>query len=243
MAERRFLAFDIETAQDVPEDSGDWRIARPFGITCAAALSSDGTLTVWHAQTPEGGFAPRMSRSQVFEVVNALREAHQVGQTILTWNGLGFDFDVLAEESGMDAVCRELALNHVDMMFHFFCLQGYPLALDTAAKGMGLPGKPAGMSGAMAPGLWTRGEYGRVLEYLRQDVRTVLDLARAVEKGGKLNWISRAGRPTWASIGTWRTVSEALQLPEPDISWMSKPMSRKRFLQWTEVKSGGHNAS
>ena len=233
--ERQYLAFDIETAQHLPDDRADWRSHRPLGITCAAALPSDGEATLWYGRTAENGFAPRMSRPQVVELVTTLFQAHKAGQTIVTWNGIGFDFDVLAEESGLHQECREMALNHVDMMFHFFCLQGYPLALDTAAKGMGLPGKAAGMSGELAPVLWSQGMHQQVLDYLRQDVQTVLNLARAVEKRGTLRWISRSGKPGTANIGQWRTVSEALRLPAPDTSWMSKPMSRRGFTAWTET--------
>ena len=45
---------------------------------------------------------------------------------------------------------------------------------------------------------------------------TVLKLAEAVETRRALNWTSRAGKPCSANIAHWRTVSEALLLPEPD---------------------------
>ena len=38
---RRYLAFDIETAKDVPGDDFNWRPHRPLGIACAATLDSD----------------------------------------------------------------------------------------------------------------------------------------------------------------------------------------------------------
>ena len=44
---------------------------------------------------------------------------------ILTWNGLGFDFDVLAEEADSHALCKQCALGHVVLMFHFVCVQGF----------------------------------------------------------------------------------------------------------------------
>jgi hypothetical protein len=232
---RRYLAFDLETALNLPADGGDWRSHRPLGITCAATLSVDGETVLWHARTGRGEYAPRMDRSQAVELATHLYQSYKAGWTLLTWNGLGFDFDILAEESGLHTECREMALNHVDMMFHFFCLQGYPLALDTASRGMGLQGKTAGMSGRMAPELWAGGEYQRVLDYLGQDVRATLALGLAVENAGSLRWISRSGKPAAAAIGGWRTVAEALRLPEPDTSWMSKPLSRWQFLKWTEV--------
>ena len=47
------------------------------------------------------------------------------------------------------------------MMFHFFCVQGYALGLDRAAKGMGLAGKLPGMTGALAPRYWAEGRRQR----------------------------------------------------------------------------------
>lgn len=34
---RKYLAFDIETAKDIPEADFNWRPSRPLGISCAAA--------------------------------------------------------------------------------------------------------------------------------------------------------------------------------------------------------------
>ncbi len=45
---RKYLAFDIETAKMV-EDESDWRSCRPLGISCAATLLSDSSeLVLWH---------------------------------------------------------------------------------------------------------------------------------------------------------------------------------------------------
>ena len=32
----------------------------------------------------------------------------------------------------------------------------------------------------------------------------------------------------------WLTVKDALRLPEPDTSWMDKPMSRANFTAWLQ---------
>ena len=71
---------------------------------------------------------------------------------------MGFDLDILAEESGMTEQCQQMALNHVDMMFHFYATLGYPWGLDKAAQGMGTPGKPEGMNGALANEMWNNGD-------------------------------------------------------------------------------------
>ena len=154
---RKYLAFDIETAKVVPENETNWKSHRPLGISCAATLLADSNeLVLWHG-------ADTMNQEQAGELVHYLATRVENGYTIVTWNGLSFDFDILAEESGMLAECRNLAVDHVDMMFHVLCRLGFGVGLDAAARGMGIPGKPEGMSGAMAPVLWADGEAGRGL--------------------------------------------------------------------------------
>ena len=230
-----YLAFDIEIATIIPDSARNWNAYRPFGVSCAATLTSAGQLTIWHGKTPGGGLADLMSREELVTLVAFLRDASRNGLKILTWNGLGFDFDVLAEESGLPSECKALALDHIDMMFHFFCLQGYALGLDPAAKGMGLPGKPPGMSGEMAPKYWKAGRRQEVLAYVAQDVRTTLELATRVDRRGRLRWNSKTGRLQEILLGQgWLTVREAMRLPEPDASWMRNPWRRSKFTGWLE---------
>ena len=155
------------------------------------------------------------------------------GYTLLTWNGLNFDFPVLAEESGLIAECQQLATNHVDMMFHVFCLKGHYLGLEAAALGMGLPGKTPGMTGKDAPAYWAQGRHQEVLNYLVQDVRTTVDVATACEQRAAMLWTSRAGNPQGVDLPSgWLSIQEALQLPEPDTSWMTNHPTRNDFLAW-----------
>ena len=230
----RYIAFDIETAKEVPGDDFNWRPHRPLGISCAATLASDADQPLlWYGKALDGAPEKQMSRQDAQGLVQYLSSMAAEGFRILTWNGLGFDFDVLAEESGAAASCREHALGHVDMMFHVFCSLGYPVALDKAAQGMGLPGKPPGMSGLMVPKLWAQGHFKEVLEYVARDARTTLEIARACEQRGRLGWITRKGtKSSMPLTNGWLTVREALQLPEPDTSWMSTPLSRRDFTAW-----------
>jgi hypothetical protein len=232
----KFSAFDIETTKVMPEGVGDWSNYRPLGISCAATLTNEGEITTWYGQSPDGGYAPEMSVVENRELVKHLQDQAAAGYTILTWNGLGFDFDILAEESGMVADCKELALGHIDMMFHVFCLKGYPLGLDKAAKGMGLVGKPAGMTGEMAPRMWAAGQFQEVLDYVQQDVKTLLELAHAIDVERQLRWLSNSGRPQSLSLPSgWLPAREAMKLPEPDTSWMSNPWSRSKFTRWMDT--------
>ncbi len=230
---RKYLAFDIETARVSPEDGSDWRSCRPLGISCAATLLSDrNEPTLWHGGD-RANPNDRMSREEAAALVRYLEDHVAQGYTLLTWNGLGFDLDVLAEESGLLAECRKLAASHVDMMFHAFCQLGHGVGLDAAARGMGLAGKLEGMKGADAPVLWAEGKREEVLRYVAQDVRTTLDLAVACESRGELRWVARSGKVrSMAMPQGWLTASEALELPLPDTSWMDEPWPRERFTGW-----------
>ena len=234
----QYLAFDIETAKDVPGDDFNWRPHRPLGISCAATLASNaGQPLLWYGKTRDGLPEKQMSSEDAQRLVQYLSKMAADGFRILTWNGLGFDFDILAEESGTAASCRECALAHVDMMFHVFCSLGYPVALDKAAQGMGLPGKPSGMSGFQAPQLWAQGHFQEVLEYVAQDVRTAMQIAQTCEQRRKFEWITRKGTKSSLPLTKgWLPVREALQLPEPDTSWMSTPLSRLDFTAWLSAR-------
>jgi hypothetical protein len=229
MKNTKYLAFDLETAKILPEDTHDIKSHRPLGIACAATLMSDANeLILWQ------GEGNQMSQQEAAKLVDYLRTQVAQGYTILSWNGVGFDFDILAEESGQLAECRELAVAHIDMMFHVLCRLGYGVSLDAAAKGMGLEGKPEGMTGAMAPVLWAEGKREEVLKYVAQDVRTTLEVSLACEARGALRWISKSGNlRTMALPRGWLTVDQAQELRLPNTSWMTgEPWSRTTFTEW-----------
>lgn len=229
----QYTAFDIEITKIMPTGVQDWSRYRPLGISCAATLTSNGEANLFYGETAEGDYAPQMSLAEIRTLIRHLQAEVAAGRTILTWNGLGFDFDILAEESGEYAACKELALEHIDMMFHVFCLKGFGLGLDKAAKGMGLRGKTPGISGEMIPRMWNEGRYQVVLEYLRQDVQTTLDLGVAADQQRQLRWLSNRGTPQQLPLNSgWLTVKRALELPLPDTSWMSNPWPRSKFTGW-----------
>jgi len=119
------------------------------------------------------------------------------------------------------------------MMFHIFCDRGFPVALDKAAQAIGIPGKPDGMSGALAPQLWAKGRFQEVLDYVAQDVRIALQVAQMGEERQNFEWVTRKGTKSHMVLHRgWLTVREALDLPEPDTSWMSNPLPRQNFTDW-----------
>lgn len=233
----KFVSFDIEIAKQIPEDAKDWDKHRPLGISCAATIASDDlSPTLWFdGQYSDGAhYGPKMTKGGCKELVWYLEGQSACGYTPLTWNGMGFDFKILAEESGLVKECKELALNHVDMMFHFFALKGFPIGLDAACKGMGLPGKPEGMHGGLAPEMWAKGRYKECLDYVSGDVEQPLELARLVEERHALRWVTRKGALASVPIDRWLTVREALELPEPDTGWMDSPWPRSKFTAWLD---------
>ena len=128
-------------AKVLSEDIQEWHSHRPLGISCAATLRTDDDQPrLWH-----GG--DRLSRDEATALVRYLEEQTSQGHTLLTWNGLGFDLDVLAKESGMLVNCRTLAQNHVDMMFHVLCRLGYGVSLDAAARTVAASERFAGWMG------------------------------------------------------------------------------------------------
>lgn len=232
----KYLAFDIEVAAILPDNASDWKAYRPLGITCAAIAQQmdDGSIftDTWHAGEYDGSYTPRMAQYECRLIVYSLMAATSNGFTLLTHNGVGFDFDILAEESGMWQECAELAMNSVDTMLHFHCRQGYAVGLEAICKGMGIKGKLEGVSGALAPQMWQEGRYDEVLAYVAQDARCTLEMALAVEERHTLTWITQRGKPRTIIMPTWLPVREALKLPEPDNSWMSDPIPRSRFTEW-----------
>jgi hypothetical protein len=230
---RRYIAFDIETAKVLPESATDLMDHRPLGVACAsAALDGQEEAASWFGSAA-GGPAARMSQSEVRALLRDLAARVDEGYTLVSWNGLSFDFNILAEESGLPEECARLALQHVDMMFQVVCELGHPVALGKAAEGLGLPGKSAGISGYEAPLLWAQGRHREVLEYNVQDARLALEIARRSELCGEFVWITRRGAKGRMPLEQgWLPVQRALELPLPDTAWMSDPPAREHFLSW-----------
>ena len=231
---QRYLAFDLETAKVLPPEVRDVLKHRPLGISCAAAIAHDiPEPLLWYGRNVNQQPSKQMTCDEAGQIVTTLMELTHQGYTLLTWGGVDFDFNILAEESGWKKECAQLALNHIDMLFQIVCSLGYRISLQKASEGMNLPGKKIGISGALAPAMWADGKYKEILEYCAQDSRLTLQIAEECERMHKLQWITQGG-----SIGAmplqsgWLTVQQALDLPFPDTSWMSDPPTRDSIIQW-----------
>lgn len=243
-----FVAFDAEIAKPVPE--GPDLLAHRPGLACAAlAREGEGPASILFdpAASPEF-FDPAtrtMTREGALRILAALEDAVGRGDRPVTWNGAGFDFRLLADETGRHAECVRLVMASVDMMFQVLCERGHPLSLDAALRGTGLApkmdqvtlrsGESVRISGVEAPRYWQAGEYAAVAAYCAADAERTAALAAACQVSRRLAWISQKGRPNEIYLRTgWLTVEQCLALPLPDTSWMTKPMRREDVLAWTK---------
>lgn len=256
-------AWDIEIAKQIPDGTRDWKDIRPLGISCAALHLFDGNgisdIRLFHSPAIASGqpYPQQMTLYDLGLMVEALSMADRNGYRIITWNGLSFDFDVLAEEVGPNLRQKviDLALGHIDLGFQMVCERGFMCGLDTACRGMGVQGKLDGMHGDLAPIMWsgcpdpfqadsltknlgeapgTRGAQDLVLRYVAQDVAATTNLIHAVDAQHRLIWTAKSGRKSEWRVGNLLTAQEAMFLPPADTSWMTTPRSREDYYKWMD---------
>ena len=205
-------------------------------VACMSVAFSDVTEPVrLYQRVGPNGIADWLTSERLCEIVDWLMLKTTVGgYKLTTWNGAGFDFKVIAEITGMYEECRQLVMNHVDMMYHLFCVKGHPVSLKAACIGSRTENKMEGMVGVEVPDLWENKENrGRIVEYCAQDTAVTLQLFRRSLQMGGLHWMSKSGKiRTLMLPDGWLTVEQAMALPEPDVSWMSDPWPRSKFTDW-----------
>ncbi|MBT3337059.1 MAG: hypothetical protein HN855_16190 [Anaerolineae bacterium] len=230
----QLMSFDLEISKILPEFSGNLFNHAPLGISCAA---------VAHDQVRFWQGVPHLSKEESQTLVKDLMAFAADGNTFVTWNGCGFDFRLLAQESGMFEECGEMALNHVDLMLLVTFAKGWFLGLDKALQGANIAGKVhevelangeilSEMNGGLAPELWAKGEHNAVLTYLRGDVEQTLALAKVIQETKSIHWTSGRGKPQSVSVPRLMTVRECFDIREPDVSWMDNPPMREDFVKW-----------
>jgi hypothetical protein len=236
----KLASFDLEIMRQVPDEIENWLDYYSLGISCAAvALSDKKDLKIWKNQ--DG-----LTRKEAKQLVKDLQEISK-DYNILTWNGASFDFQILAEESGLFDECAELAINHIDMMIMITFTKGYFLGLQKVCEGMGIKGKVkqvklnngtwiTDMKGNKAPILWRLGEFNAVLEYLVGDVLQPIELAQKIIETKSMTWKSNGGNQQKIIVPQLLPVKQCFKIPKPDTSWMNKPPTREHFVEWMPEK-------
>lgn len=228
-------SFDLEIAREIPEGTKDWKELAPLGITCAANYNGERCV--------EFHDYPKLSKQHACDLVEWMYQRHEAGERFLTWNGTSFDFQVLAQESGLWRECVEICLSHVDLMLIATISKGWFVGLDSALKAHGIQSKLhkvqlkdgswiEDMSGSKAPAMWKAGETKAVLEYLRGDVERPLELVQSIQRIKKLCFDSKSGKRHVVEVPKLWTVAEMMEKPMADNSWMDQPPTKRQFVEW-----------
>jgi hypothetical protein len=74
----------------------------------------------------------------------------------------------------------------------------------------------------------------KVLQYVGDDVIQTLELAKAVDSRGRIDWVAKSGRSNtiWMPDNGWLTAAQCTRLPEPDTSWMKNAKTRESCYGW-----------
>ena len=213
-----FIGFDLESAHEYKEGVG----LEEVGISCAACYAVEFAAPQLFAAKDIFGFAkPEMDAYDGSVLAKALIDYANNGDIIVTFNGLHFDWPVLASvcnDTGIEKELKDVAINHhIDIGFCMVIDRGFMVSLNTAAHGLGLSGKTEGMKGSLAPLLWnperelteeelvdvkalgvmpgTKPAQDLCLTYVGQDSVTTADVYRLLVEDTYLQWTSsRSGR-------------------------------------------------
>jgi hypothetical protein len=98
------------------------------------------------------------------------------------------------------------------------------------------------MDGADAPKQWRAGNHQEVMDYCLGDCQMTNLIVRAIQEARKIRWVTGAGRISSKPMPRLKTVEEVIQDPEPDQSWMDKPLLKTKFYQWVQEATGVNSA-
>ena len=229
------LSWDIEIADKIDDIS---RLGHPETLSmCCSAIEyvakDTRKMTTWPSLG--GPYTERLSQERADAIVAAMAVAVVNGAFILTWNGLGFDFPVLAANCSpkhRNHVETMAVYAHIDLGFAMACSKGFMCGLEAAGMGLGVGQKAEGIHGDQVPELWANGEYEKVLRYVQGDARLTTDVFLAAKKEQCIRWITKKGKVSTWSLPEKLTVVESLKTPAPDTSWMSDPRPRSSYYNW-----------
>ena len=250
-----FVTFDLEIAATVATPA-ELDPAQDLGITIAAI--DEGGDFPFTLIARDSNMAPlaRWTAHHARQYLDRLETAIERGQLVVSWNGIHFDMQVLAITSGQPERCAHLARSaqHVDLCFACLCAAGYPVSLKAAAYYTAKPKGVAGLdNGIDAPTLWAAGvaqyaadrtlgiaKINLVRNYVAQDVISTRAVAEQAKRGS-IVYHSKAGFKRHVTWPNWNarknlhdlTVPCVMQWPMPNTAWMTQPIARTSFYDWT----------
>jgi len=200
-----------------------------------------------------------MQREKIIEALAAMKRLIKRGYWIVTWNGLGFDYRILAEAAqGNDLtvveVCR-MAIQQIDIMYNFQCVAGFPASLENVSKAMGFNGKH--IKDDTIGRLWhgSSVDQDQVIEYVERDVMATFEIYDAIMKRrGKIVWKNRKGTKSARYLPMimvdnqpvrLMNAVESVTLPYPNLDWWwddkDKPDKLENIAWFTKTMRGQHD--
>ncbi len=225
----KFIAFDLEGAliEDKSENTQVYG-----GISVIATADANGQARVWYSQTSQGKPLPYLTAEDAQLFLVFLSSKMNAGYHIVSWNGAGYDFRVLAQVSHKYELCQQLALDHFDPMLQFLCLYQFPVGLDATARAMKTGAKTEGIYGADAPTLWQQHQYEKVITYVKNDALITLQTVEAIVKRKHIKWFKKKGGVSFRRMPQLLTVRESLQLPYEEPLFWAHPLTPQKLTGW-----------
>ena len=239
MDDGRLLSFDIEISDLFDLGPGeDMERYAPFHISVAATAVPGGEELHWLSMDDDVRPALNLTRERAHELLEYLDEKLNEGFALCAWNGLHFDMQWIGHHAGDMRLAAGIALKIYDPMFQFLNDQGYPVGLASVAAGPGIAQKKL-MNGADAPKEWRAGNFELVKEYVLGDCQITNQVVRAIRDSGHIQWLNRNGERKSKPMKRLMTVEEIIAAPDPDQSWMDRPLRKSSFHHWVDEALSG----
>jgi len=226
------LSFDIEISDVFDLRAGeDINKYAPFHIAVAATAVDQGEERLWYSVGPANKPLTNMTKDTAREMLEYLLEMQGLGHMVCAWNGLSFDLRWIGHVAEDMTLAAQIAMKSYDPMFQFFNQKGFPVGLEPVAMGMGIRRRKL-MSSDQAPKRWCAGDHQAVMDYVLNDCRLTNDVVKSIVRRKKVVWVTAKGDLKSEPMPRLKTVETVLKEPEPDQSWMSAPIPRRRFHEW-----------
>lgn len=229
------LSFDIEISDVFDLQRGeDMEKYAPFHISVAATAIHGGEERLWFSEGSDGVPLLNLTPDKALEMLKYLDSMQQAGHMLCAWNGLSFDMKWIGHQAGDLKLAARIAKGIYDPMFQFFNQKGFPVGLAAVAAGMGIEQEKL-MHGSEAPKEWRAGNYDLVKDYVLGDCQMTNQIVAAIQQAGEVRWRNSKGLMSSESMPRLKPVSEVLEDPAPDQSWMDRPLAKSKFHSWLQV--------
>jgi hypothetical protein len=228
----KFVSFDIEISDVFELAPGeDLDSYGPFSISVASTVVHGGEEKLWYCDDDGGQPALAITAARARELLEYLDAKQRSGAMVCAWNGLGFDLRWIGHAAGDMELAARVALASYDPMFQFFTRRGFPVGLAKVAAAMGVTQTKL-MDGSDAPKRWREGRFREVMDYVLGDSQMTNQVIAEIARRKSVSWVTARGTVGTEAMPRLMTVAEVIHEPEPDQSWMDKPLSRSKFFGW-----------